>query len=138
MIELSNMTAQTLQPGQAITFNRVVLETRNGCECFNQQVPTSVKLCDKGIFDVSFAGNVTGTTADAPLQLAIAVGNTPIVQSAMNSTPSAANALNSVATRILFENCCCDLDRLSVINSGTNPVTIAPNSSFVIIRKSGR
>lgn len=30
MINVSNMTAQVLQPGQAITFDKVTLRTRNG------------------------------------------------------------------------------------------------------------
>lgn len=136
MIELSNLTAQTLQPGQSIAFDKVTLRTRNGCECHNSSLPNSVKLCEKGIYDVSFYGNVTGATANVPLQLAIAIGGQPITTTAMNTVVATAGQLHNVGARKLLKNCCCDLDRLSVVNSGTNPVTIAPNSSFIIIRKS--
>lgn len=135
MIELSNLTAQTLQPGQSLTFDNVVLRTRNGCECFNQQIPQSVKLCERGIYDVSFSGNITGAAA-ASLQIALSVSGNPLRQSAMNAVPAAVGNLVNVSTRNLVNNCCCDLNRIGIINSGTTPVTIAPNSALVIIRKS--
>lgn len=134
MINLSNLTARTLQPGQALTFDKVTLKTKNGCECFNDQTPTSVKLCARGIYDVSFSANITGA-AGAALQLALALGGTPLVDTAMNSAPAVANNLNSVSARKLIENCCCDLDRLSVVNTSAVPVTVAPGSSLVIIRQ---
>lgn len=134
MIELSNLTAQTLQPGQSLTFDRVVLRTKNGRECYNQQVPTSVKLCSNEIYDVSFSGNITGD-ATTPLQIALAVSGIPVIQSAMNAVVAAEGDLANVSTRNLINNCCCDLNRISVINSGTAPVTIAPNSSIVVIWK---
>lgn len=136
MIVLSNLTAQTIQPGQAVTFDRIVLKSGN-CECFNRQVPTSVKLRAQGIEDISFSGNVTSDTADAVLQMAIAVGGSPLIETGMNSSPGAtAGTLHNISTRTLYKNCCCDLDRLSVINTGTVPVTLAPNSAFVLKRVS--
>lgn len=136
MILLSNMNAQTLQPGQALTFD-IVRKSKNGCECFNAQAPTSVKLCGRGTYDVSFSGNITGAAA-AALQIAIATGTTPLRETGMNSVPAAEGDLNNVSTRTLVGNNCCDLNRLSIINSGLVPVTIAPGSAFVIIRKSGQ
>lgn len=135
MINVSNMTAQVLQPGQAITFDKVTLRTRNGAECHNMAAPRTVKLCSKGIYDISFSGNITGAAA-ANLQIAIAVGGQPLVDTAMNATPATENQLVNVFARKLLQNCCCDLDRVSVVNTGAVPVTIAPNSSFVIIRES--
>lgn len=136
MIELSNLTAQTISPGQAVTFDRVIVRTKNGCECFNSQIPTSVKLCQRGIYDISFSGNIAGDAAAAVLQLAIAVGGSPLVETGMNSVSAAAGDLNNVSTRTLLQNTCCDLDRVSIVNTGATSVTLAPNSSFVIIRKS--
>lgn len=135
MIEVSNTAAQTLQPGQAISFNRVI--HHKGCgECYTSQLPTSVKL--KGgcgaTYDVEFSGNVSLATAGAAGQLAIAVGGQPLVETAMNSTPSTANVLNNVATGTYLVINCSDLDRVSVINTGTVPITIAPNSNLRIRR----
>lgn len=136
MIVLSNLTAQTIQPGQAVTFDKLVLKAGN-CECWNKQLPQSVKLRAQGIYSLGFSGNVTSATAGDALQLAIAVGGQPLVETTMNSTPSAANAFNNISTETRFRNCCCDMDRLSVINTGTVPVILAPNSAFVIERRSG-
>lgn len=132
MLELSNLTAQRLEPGQAITFDKVLLQC--GCgECFNQQLPKTAKLCMTGrTYRLSFHGNITSETAGAQLQLAMAIGGQPLVETAMNSTPSAANALNNVSAGTFYKNTCCDTDRISVVNTGANPITIAPNSSFQI------
>lgn len=136
MIVLSNLTAQTIQPGQAVTFDKVILKSGN-CECWNSQLPKSVKLRGKGIYSLGFSGNVSSPTAGAAMQLAIAVGTQPLVETAMNRTPSTANVLDNISTETRYRNCCSDMDRISVINSGAVPVVLAPNSSFVLERKSG-
>lgn len=131
MIELSNTTAQTIPVGGSVTFDKVLL--KSGCDvCYNAMVPTSVKLRSKNIYDIEFHGNITSTTAGDALQLAIAVGGSPLVQTAMNATPAAVGDLVNVSAGTYLRNCCCDLDRVSVINTGTTPVTLAPNSSFRI------
>lgn len=131
MIELSNTLAQTIPVGGSVTFDKVLLDS--GCrECFNTMVPTSVKLRGRGIYDIEFHGNVTSTVAGDTVQLAIAVGGTAMPQTAMNATPAAVGDLVNVSAGTYLRNCCCDLDRISVINSGTTPITLAPNSSFRI------
>lgn len=134
MLVLSNINAQLLQPGQSITFDKVILDCGYG-ECFNSQSPKSAKLCAKGVYALSFSGNVTSGTVGDQLQLAIAVGNQPLIYSAMNATVSTANGLENISTEIRYRNCCCDMDRVSIINTGAVPVTIAPNSAFVIDRR---
>lgn len=134
MILLSNATTQTLAPGQALSLKKI-FKSKNGCECFNEQAPASVKLCSKGTYEVSFSGNITGA-ANAALQIAIAIGGQPLVETAMNASPAVANALQNVSTLTFVRNCCCDLDRLSIVNTGTVPVTIAQNSAFAIHRLS--
>lgn len=133
MIEVSNVAAQTLQPGQAITFDKVLLHT--GCgECHNRMVPTYVKLRCRGVYDIEFHANITGA-ANAVLQLAIAVDGSAMPQTAMNAVPAAVNNLMNVSAGTFLDTRCCDLDRVSVINTGLVPVTIAPNSSFRIARR---
>lgn len=135
MLVLSNLTAQTIQPGQFVTFDKVITKTGN-CECYNRQLPQSAKLNARGgVYSLGFSGNVTSTTVPAALQLSITVGGQPLVETAMNSAPAAANDLNNISTETRFRNCCGDLDRVGVINSGTVEVTLAPNSSFVIDRR---
>lgn len=129
-IQVSNSAAQLLNPGQAMTFQNVV--KCGDRQCFNRQLPTSVKLRAKGIHDVSFHGNITGA-AGASLQLAIALEGQAIPTTAMQATPATANALVNVSARTLVKDCCCDVDRISVINSGATPITVAPNAVLIII-----
>lgn len=131
MIELSNLTAQTIPAGGSVTFDRVLLDS--GCrECFNSMVPTSVKLRGRGIFDVEFHGNISSTTAGDAVQLSLAIGGAPMVQTTMNATPAAVGDLVNVSAGTYLRNCCSDLDRISVVNTGTTTLTLAPNSSFRI------
>lgn len=132
MIELSNSTAVTVPAGGSVTFDKVLTRSCNSHECFNAQIPTRVKLRCRGVYDIEFHANITSTTAGDVLQLAVAVGGAPLVQTAMNATPAAAGDLVNVSAGTYLRNCCCDLDSVSVINTGATPVTIAPNSSFRI------
>lgn len=135
MLVLSNLTAQTIQPGQFVTFDKIVTRSGN-CECFNSQLPQSVKLKSAGgVYSLGFSGNIAAETANDALQLAIAIAGEALVETAMNSTPETANVLNNVSTETRFRVCCSDLDRVSVKNTGTVPVILAPNSSFVIDRR---
>lgn len=138
MIQVSTITAQTLQPGQALSFdNTNFLHT--GCgECFNRQLPTSVKL--KGgcgsVYDIEFSGNVTSSAAATPVQLSIAIGGQALVDTRMDATPTAAGDAVNVSSGTLLRVCCCDIDRISVINSGTNPIVVNPNANLRIVRRS--
>lgn len=134
MIVLSNLAQVVIEPGAAVPFNRLV--QKSGCgECWNRQLPNSVKMkAHGGIYELEFTGNVASATAGVPLQLSIAVGGQPLIETTMISTPSAADTFNNVHASTRFSGCCCDLDRVTVINSGTNPVTLAANSALVVQR----
>lgn len=132
MLELSNSTAQTLQPGQALIFDKVIQRTNCGA-CWSQQIPNSVRLCDQDDYDVTFHANITGTAAGA-IQIALALGGFAAPTTAMNAKPAAAGDLWNVSAELPIRNCCCDANRLSVVNTGTIPVTIAPNSALIVRR----
>lgn len=132
MIELTNSVAQTVQPGQAVTFNTVVLKT--GCGECHRRGTNSVKLRPNAKYRVDFSGNITGTTAGTPVQLAIALGGQALSETVMVSTPATANAFNNVSTGTLISDCCCDYDRITVVNSGTTPVIISANMNLRVQR----
>lgn len=133
MIELSNTAAQTVQPGQVVTFNQVKLHT--GCgECYRDGT-NSVKLRSNGTYEVQFSGNISGTAAGVPVQLAIALGGAALPETVMVSTPAVANDYNNVATGTYVKNCCCDFDRITVMNTGTVPVNLSANMNLRIARK---
>lgn len=133
MIELSNLTAQTVQPGQTITFDKVHLYTGRA-ECYNSQVPNSVKLKCQGIYEIEFSGNIAANAATTPIQLSLAAGGFPLVETVMNATPAAAGDVVNVSTGTYFKQCCDDSSRITVINSGTAPLVISPNSNLRIRR----
>lgn len=132
MIVLSNTTAQTLQPGQAITFNSVILHS--GCGECHRQNTSSVKMRANGIYDVRFAGNIGGATAATAVQLSMQIGGATLPETTMISVPAAANDLNNVATFTAIKNTCGDYDRVTVVNTGTEPVIVGANSVFMIRR----
>lgn len=134
MISLSNTTAQTLEPGQSLTFNTVLLKTRSRAECFRKNTG-SIKLCAPcAIYEVSFSGNISGATAGTPVQLSLALGGDVIPETTMTATPSAANAVSNVSVTTLINNNCCDYDRVTITNSGTVAVTVAANPVFFVKR----
>lgn len=134
MIVLSNTNAQTLEPGDSITFNLVTLHTGNG-ECHRANTK-SVKLRQFGIYDVSFNGNVNVNTNGGQANLAVQAGGETLPETTMTSTSSTAGQINNIAARTKFKNCCCDYDRLTVTNIGTTTVIVSASSSFVVSRVS--
>lgn len=133
MIELSNTTEQTLQPGQSIVFDEVI-SSAGSCECHRRNT-SSVKMRANGVYAVSFSGNIGGETAATPVQLAITLGGSPLPETTMISVPAAITDRNNVATSTRIRNCCGDYDRVAVTNTGTVPVVVAANSSFIVERR---
>lgn len=134
MISLSNTTDQTVAVGQSITFDTVLLKSKNGAECHRKN-SSSVKLCARpATYEVHFAANVTGTAAGTPVQLSIAIGGETINESTMIYTPAAANAVDNISTDIPISNCCCDYDRVTVTNTGTVPVIVSANPVLFVHR----
>lgn len=133
MIQLTNTSAQTIQPGQVVTFNQVSIHS--GCgECYRPGT-NSVKLRANGMYKIEFSGNIASDTANTPVQLAIALGGIALPETVMVSTPSAANAFNNVSTGTELRNCCDDFDRITVMNSGTTPVLLSANMNLRIERR---
>lgn len=104
MIELSTNTVQTIQPGGSVTFDRVKYQSRRGCECFNDQIPTSVKLCSSGVYLLTFHSVATASAADTQLQLTIAVGGTPMSDTNMDVKPAAVGDLWNMSATTLYDN----------------------------------
>ena len=136
MIQLSNLTAQVLTPGQSLTFNNIIHQSR--CcknECFNKQLPTSVKLTggNYAIYKVEFHGNVSGTAGDI-LQLYLGLAGQPMPETEMRVIPNGDPNSNNVSAGTYIILACEDVDRVSVINGGTTNIAIAPNATLLIRR----
>ena len=135
MIQLSNSAPVTVQPGAAVAFNVATKNTKN-CTCFNP-VTGSVKMMSKGTYMVSFSGNISGATAGTPVQLAIAVSGTALQIGTMISTPAAADDFNNVSKNIYLDNCCCDMDRITVVNTGTTALTVGAGATLSVRKAFG-
>lgn len=137
MIQVRTATAQTLQPGQALNFDSTTI-LHTGCgECFNSQIPTSVKLrggCSS-IYDIEFSGNASTATAATTGRLALAIANQPLTDTQMSFVSTAAGDLNNINTGTYFRVCCSDTNRISVINTGTTAVTVAAGANLRIARR---
>ena len=130
MVVLSNTTVQTLQPGQALTFDRLV--THSGCgECARSGGPIGLKF--DGTYRVTFHGNVTGATAAAPVELSISVGGAPLTETQMIYTPAVADAVGNVGTETYVPTCGSG-NNVTVVNTGENPIIVSPNSVLTVIR----
>ena len=130
MIVLSNTTAQTLTPGQSITFNDTILHT--GCAECHRNNTGSIKLRANGAYEVSFSGNVSRPTAATQVQLTVQLGGANLPETQMISTPSAASSLNNVSTSTIVKNCCGDYDRITVVNTGATDINIVSNPVITI------
>ena len=129
MVIYSNTAEQVLAVGQSLTLTKI-----SGCTCNNQVNPTpGAKVKGNGVFGVSFSGNIASATAAVPIQLSIAINGTVIPTTQMSDTPSVADTFRNVSTTTGFSgNCCCLGTNITVVNTGTNPVTVAANSSLVV------
>ena len=132
MIEVSNSTEQTVQPNQSAVFDTNILKT--GCDTSHRLSSGVVTLRAKcAVYEVHFSANISSTTAGTA-QLAISLDGEPLPETTMiNSVGTAGDPENaSTSTLVRTDGCCCG--RISVTNTGTNPVVISANPSLFVKR----
>lgn len=134
MIELSNTAEITVAPGQAAVFDRIVNNSDRCCCSRNFNTSSSIKMTNRGTYQLNFSGNITGATAATPVQLSIAVGGASLPQTTMISTPTAAGDFNNVAKTTYYENECNEFSRATVVNTGTTPVIIGAGATFSVVK----
>ncbi len=132
MIVLSNTVAQTLAPGEAATFNDVILHS--GCGECHRTGTSSVKMRANGVYAVSFSGNI-GATAPGLAEITIQLSGSNMPETNIKSVTATAGDLNNVSTTTKVKNCCGDFDRLTVVNTGTTEITLDSNPSFIVKRE---
>ena len=132
MIELSNATAQTVSPGQSLTFDTVVLKT--GCAEAHRTNSGIITLkADCAVYEIHFAANIAGTTA-GPLQLAILLDGEPLAETAMINTATVAADPDNVATATLVKTGCGCCGRIAIANTGTSDVIVSANPALFVKR----
>lgn len=123
MILLTNSAAQTVATGAAVTFDTVIFQTGNG-ECHRDN-SAGVSMRCRGIYEVNFSADVSGT---APLELTIEAGGEPLPETVMSSASATAQ---NVSTMTALRNCCTGYERVTVVNTGANDVTVESPKLFV-------
>lgn len=139
MILISNSTAQTLTPGQAITFDTVLLKSGDGECCHNNaaRTLTFAKLRKCGFYDILYQANIAVTTA-AVGQLSIQIDGVTLPETTTTFIPAAANTdFASVNRETVVFNTCNEVSTVTVVNTGTTNVVVNPNATLLIRRISG-
>lgn len=132
MIVLSNSEEQTVLPGQAIVFD--ITRMHSGCGEFHRQGSSAVKMKQSGIYEISFHGNIGGTSA-GEVQLSIETGGEVLPETTMISTVSASGDFNNVGAETRVRNFCSDYDRITVVNTGTTDVIVGANAALIVGRR---
>lgn len=132
MVVLKNTTAQTLQPGQSITFDDLVTWSGNG-ECARSGGPVGLRFSG-ATYKLYFKAIVTGATAADPVQLSIALGGAALPETNAVYTPAAANAVGTISAETYAKTCVGLNNSVTVTNSGSFPIIVQPNSMLSVIR----
>ena len=132
MIQLSNSTAQTLAPGQSLTFDSVLL--KSGCaetHRVNSSIVTLRANC--GIYEIHFTGNVSAPSA-SPVQLALQLDGETLPETTMNEEITTPGVGQNVAAATLIRTGCGCCGRVGVVNTGTTTLSVIANTSLFIKR----
>lgn len=127
MILLSNSATQTIQPGEAMTFDLEKIKT--GCSECHRQGSSAIKLRKCGIYELMFTGNVGGA-AVGTVQLQMEAGGEVLPETTIIVTEDTVGSLDNVAAHTFFKNCCVDYDRITLVNTGTVAAVVDANSAF--------
>lgn len=130
MILLTNSVDQVIPVGGSATFDMVV--ERTGCDECRKHSSSSIKLCRKGTYTVSFGGNISVAAAGGIGQLSIALGGEPLLGSNMVNTSTNANERGNVSKTLPVNVGCCDFNRVSIVNTGANTLTLYAGPSLAV------
>lgn len=132
MIELSNTAAQTIAPGQSLTFDTVLLKT--GCAEAHRNNSGIVTLkADCAVYEIHFAANISATAAGTA-QLAISLDGEPLVETTMINTISTAGDPDNAATATLVKTGCGCCGKISVTNTGATSVIVSASPALFVKR----
>lgn len=129
MLILSNTIAQTLAPGQAMTFNQIILDS-GSAECFRPNSGSVGLKLKNAIYLVSFGANI-GATEEGAAQIGVFLNGSALNEMTMISQTAAAGDLNSVSKTTAIRTCCCAPETITVVNNGTTTVNLDNPLLFV-------
>lgn len=132
MIELSNTAAQTIAPGQSLTFDTVLLKT--GCaEAHRTNSGIIMLKANCAVYEIHFAANISATAAGTA-QLAISLDGEPLLETTMINSVGTAGDPDNAATATLVKTGCGCCGKISVTNTGTTSVIVSANPALFVKR----
>ena len=132
MIELSNTAAQTIAPGQSLTFDTVLLKT--GCAEAHRTNSGIITLkANFAVYEIHFAANISATAAGTA-QIAISLDGEPLLETTMINSVGTAGDPDNAATATLVKTGCGCCGKISVTNTGTTSVIVSANPALFIKR----
>lgn len=126
MMELTNSAALTVAAGETVIFDTILF--RCGCDTCTRTGTGSIKMRQNGLYEVRFTGNVATTDAAGTAQLSLELGGIVLPTGTILSQTATAGAANAVERTLYEVNCCGDYSRVTLVNTGTVPVTISPGA----------
>lgn len=129
MIELSNSTTQTIEPGGTATFDIVIMKT--GCDTCHREGSGLIQLtgrsnscCNPPKYILNYSGNLGGG-ANTQANIAIAVNGEPLKETIRVATITADTDVFPFAATTTMELCGNVGSTVTVKNVGTTPITLA-------------
>lgn len=132
MIELTNSAELTLAAGATAIFDTVFYKTKNDCTTCAKTGTGVIKMCCSGAYEVKFTGNIGVSGATGLAQLNIAVDGANYPQGQIYSETTTEGNTNSVERSFTIPNCKYDCTRVSLVNTGTVPVTIGVGAILAV------
>lgn len=136
MLVLTTINNQTLQPGEAVIFDSVIVKNSK-CNCDSKNVQRLARV-NNGLHQITFHGNITSATVPSTPSLAIAfdgvVAKEAIGQAAVPTAGYIYNIGMETATRICCCKCACDTVAVTVVNNSNVPVTVVGGATLLINR----
>lgn len=133
MIILTNSIAQTIAPGQSATFDNVVLKTGRA-ECHRNNSGSINLCCSDAMYDIICTANIGSTEAGGVAQMAIVYDASPLLETTMISTTTAAGDLNNVGCNTSVKKCCCNFGTVTLVNTGETSINIGANPCLKVRR----
>lgn len=122
MIILTNSVSQELAPGQSLTFDTVILHT--GCaECHRVGSGAVILRMQQAIYDIDISGNIVAT-APGVANLTVYLNGSPMNETIMNHTTTAAGDVNTVARSTAVRTCCCGPETITATNNGDTTIVV--------------
>lgn len=133
MIRLINSAPVTLAAGEALPFDLTALHTGCGRSERHQAGSSVTRLLQSGYYQAFFTANV-GAVAAGVAQISMQVDGETVPGGTAISTTAAAGDLNNVAIVQPIYNLCCDRNQVTIVNTGTEAITIGAGASLFIKR----